>query len=707
MVIPTSSTLNHRSEVDSNKEFHDYCFSLANRIDTSIGNDEVPLDAQDLAKTLNQVFQRRCDDETKAVIMTLMISVKTACWLGWFAERESQELLAHVDSMWKGFSSPENVTSGVNNPVSLIPQVMERFYPFVKLWQILVSSEAEAESNILMKDFHVSKKMLQNSPKQKVGLFVFRTEDISKSSCIIHPQEVSFLLNGKGVDKRYGLSMDSGPQSPTNVTSLLNAGSNLLQAIGCFGGSYLIIIALWDAIPLPANPLLKDYVHSEVIESNPDCDIIEGPSRISLSCPISRTRFKLPVKGHACKHLQCFDFWNYVKINTRIPSWRCPHCNQSVCYTDIRVDQTMIKILEEVGCNATDVVISSDGSWRILTENGDNVGAVPETTHVRGDSTSFQNLGPTVLDLTRDDNEMETSGGTQVNEQKPCVSEIQGLSAALPELPQTLNTFVGQQHFINSTQVGNTRTNPYPQDRLATNTANFQTSMPGAQSSQFQGSHVTPLRNCLGRTTDLMERWNHIYGNSTTQTQLTPMPPPLHHQYAMQNQRLPSTVHDRSIPSSITRPQTLGANYGGTSEQRHMQRSVQRQDPGGAAEQFTSRESMNLTPANTGNNWRPQVRMRGSLMPGSTGYDHMIIRPTRPVQTQAQTLPQPTAYNYIPVQAQAQTLPPAQPTAYNNSIDDEIQAFLAQQTEAGLGSFPVAEGVGTPGSFWSIPPGTW
>ncbi|WZZ11430.1 hypothetical protein YC2023_097351 [Brassica napus] len=669
MVIPTSSTLNHRSEVvESNKEFHAYCFSLAkvfvncSRIDASIGNDEVPVDAQELAKTLlNQVCRRRCDDETKAVLMVLMISVKTACELGWFPERETQELLALVDSMWKGFSGPENVASGLSSPVSLIPQVMERFYPFTKLGQILVSSESEAESNILMKEFYISKKMLQHSPKQKVGLFVFRTEDISKSSCIIHPQEVrcgciAFPFPFWETDS------DTGPQCPTNVTSLLNAGSNLLQTIGCFG----------------------------------DCDVIEGPSRISLSCPI--------------RYGDCFDLWNYVKINTRIPSWRCPHCNQSVCYTDIRVDQNMRKILEEVGCNATDVVISSDGSWKVVTENDENVGAVPETTHGHGDPTSFQKLGPTVLDLTRDEDEMETSGGTHVNEQKPCVSEIQCPSSAstdaLPELPQTLNTSDGQQQFVNSAARDAIRTNPYPLERLATNTASFHISMSGAQSSQFQGSHVTPLRNCLGRTTDLMERWNHIYGNSTTQTPSTPMPPPLHHQYALQNQRLPtrslSTVQDRPIPSAITRPQTLGVNYGGASVQRHMQTPVQRRNLGGAA----SRESMNLTPANTGN-WRPQIRMRGSLTPGSTGYDHMIIRPTQPVQTQAQTLPQPTAYNNMPVQAQAQTLPQPQPTGYYNSLDDEIQAFLALQTEAGIGSVPVGEGVGTQGSVWSMPPETW
>ncbi|KAJ0237729.1 E4 SUMO-protein ligase PIAL1 [Hirschfeldia incana] len=736
MVIPLSSRLSDRTEVNSN-EFQAYCLSLATRIDSAIWNNVVPGDTQELALTLIhvclfdlcllflcfvffyhkvsifqcgssstvvfrgvmmvQVGQCRCNDQTKAVIMTLMMSVKSACDLGWFPQRESQQLLDLVDSMLMSFTGPENVASSLtpNGPVSLIPQVFERFYPFLKLTQILVSSAADSESIVLVKNFDCSKNITDQPPRLRVGLFVFRTEDISNSSCIIHPQEVSFSLNGRGVDKRHiNNSMDSRPQRPTNIAKLLHAGTNLLQTIGCFGGSYFIVIGLIDDIPLPVHPSLKDYVHSEVTEYDSACDIPKGPSRISLSCPISRTRIKLPVKGHICKHRQCFDFWNYIKINTRIPSWCCPYCHQSVCYTDIRLDQSMIKILEEVGSNVTDVAISPDGSWKVVTDNDENV----ETTHHHRDPSSYQNLRPAVVDLTRDENEIETSGSRQI----PSAS----MEAPLPQLPETLNVYDRHQQFMNFPvpAAGEIIHMPFfqtssPQD---TNTGSSHISMPAAaHSSQYQGLHVSHLGVSRGRDSDSMERWNHH-----NYAQLPSMPPPqLPHQYAMQNQRrLPtrsvSPVQERPIPSSVTYPQTLAFNYGGTSDQRRMQMPVQRQNPGGAGEQISFREFMNSNLDNSANR-RPQIpTMRGSITPGSTRYDHLIIQPTqRPVQSQAQTLPPPsqptTAYSYIPVQSQAQTLTP--PQAF---LTNPLYPMGTNETQAGSSSsLHLEEGVGPLGSF--------
>ncbi|KAF3571655.1 hypothetical protein F2Q69_00063657 [Brassica cretica] len=191
-------------------------------------------------------------------------------------------------------------------------------------------------------------------------------------------------------------------------------------------------------------------------------------------------------------------------------------------------------ILEKVGRYATDVVISADGSWKVLTEDNKNVEAVPEAT--QGDPNSFQKLTPTVLDLTNDENEMETSVGTQFNELKPCLPEIHNTHTpvmgypilnqssasvhSLPQLPQTFNVFNGQQRFTNFPQVVNrqdsaAREASYPQDRLPTNTSCFHIPMPTTQSSQFQGSHVTPLGHSLGRASG----YNHIYDNGITQPQ--------------------------------------------------------------------------------------------------------------------------------------------------------------------------------------------
>jgi hypothetical protein len=48
--------------------------------------------------------------------------------------------------------------------------------------------------------------------------------------------------------------------------------------------------------------------------------------KLSLKCPISLSRIKIPVRGKHCKHVQCFDLRSFVEEN----SWICPCCNSSI-----------------------------------------------------------------------------------------------------------------------------------------------------------------------------------------------------------------------------------------------------------------------------------------------------------------------------------------------------------------------------------------
>ncbi|XP_059456820.1 E4 SUMO-protein ligase PIAL1-like isoform X2 [Corylus avellana] len=351
--------------------FSDLCFSLAKGIDYAVATNEVPPKAQDLPILVKQVYKHQDNSSLQAAVMALMISVKNACMIGWFQNKDAGDLLALAKEIGKTFSNTEDICIEPSYALPSISKIMSRFYPCIKMGHILASLEVKAGYRTVVSDFHILKNMVVPMPKQ-IGLFVAQRDNMDTSSCIVTPPQANFLFNGKGVQGRNNVSMDTGPQLPTNITAMLKYGINLFQAVGQFNGNYLIVIAFMSMMSSTSEtPALQDYVQPVVASLDSNSEIIEGPSRVSLNCPISHKRIKTPVKGHLCKHYQCFDYENFIEMNSRRPSWRCPLCNQSICHLDIRIDQDMAKILGEVAETVVDVIISADGSWVAVLENED------------------------------------------------------------------------------------------------------------------------------------------------------------------------------------------------------------------------------------------------------------------------------------------------------------------------------------------------
>ncbi|XP_076951900.1 E4 SUMO-protein ligase PIAL2-like [Bidens hawaiensis] len=412
----------HGDARSDNAEFCNLCLSLARGIDYAVSNNEVPGRAPDLPYLLNQVCQRKNDLPSQAAVMVLMISVKSACSNGWFSERAKEELYVLSKEVQSRFCSVsvDDLNSHVKNKESslhpTISTIMSRFYPGMKMGEIFAIVETKPGYDSYMTDLYISKSS-RTSPDEKISLFVAQTDNTETSSCLITPQQANFLLNGVGVNKRTVIYKDPGPQMPTPVTHMLKYGSNLLQVVGQFNGRYIIVIGFMSVVANPSFPTIPDYVPPVATQSDPDNEIVEGPSRVSLKCPISFSRINIPVKGQTCKHLQCFDYNNYMGINSRTPLWRCPHCNQSVCVPDIRIDQSMVKILKEVAEDVCFVEISSDGSWQAVTGNISN-----ETTEKPNDAppsnqeTVAQNVDD-IMDLTVDDYEIDKTD--KDDDQKP------------------------------------------------------------------------------------------------------------------------------------------------------------------------------------------------------------------------------------------------------------------------------------------------
>ncbi|CAA2971066.1 E4 SUMO- ligase PIAL2-like isoform X2 [Olea europaea subsp. europaea] len=318
----------------------------------------------------------------------------------------------------------------------------------MKMGHIFTFLEIQPGYGTYVHDFRIVKSV-NFSREDKIRLFVVRADSIQTSSCLCSPPKVTFLLNGKGVDRRTSFYTDTGPQLPTLVTHMLKYGSNLLQAVGDFNGKYIIAVAFMSTTSTPDINVVQDYVQHAPATIDSDSEIIEGASRISISCPISLTRIKTPIKGHSCKHLQCFDYDNYVNINSRRPSWRCPHCNQYVCFTDIRLDQIMVKVLKDVGPNAKEVIISSDGSWNAVMDTDDATKEPEEKTFNVGqdvprgiESAGLADASVEILDLTEIDDVTDAVATRESEDRKLSPTAHQSLSITqTPSVnPQMANT---------------------------------------------------------------------------------------------------------------------------------------------------------------------------------------------------------------------------------------------------------------------------
>ncbi|CAA7402709.1 unnamed protein product [Spirodela intermedia] len=396
-------------------------YLLARFIDFSVTAGEVYAGAHDLPPLIKQVYKFRNEASLQPAIMMLLISVKNACRHGWFQDADGKELIAMANEISRNFCSGSFFLEE-SKALSVISIIMPRFYPQLKFDNLLVSFEAKPGYDILVADFIIPRNI---RPQTKIMLFVSQTDNMETSSCLISPPHVNFIVNGRAVERRTIIFSDIGPQFPTDITELLKYGTNLIQAFGFFGGHYIIAVSLMSTIPSSEIPLLQDYVPSVAATVPPDAEIIEGPSKISLNCPISFRRIKTPVKGHLCKHHQCFDYENYMAMNAKRPCWRCPHCNQPVSCVDIRIDQHMGKVLAETGEDATHVILDSNGSWKVVeyrdtAEKLDSGMEADETFDSFGCEASRASTGlSAVVDLTMEAEDSQGAPGTSPRQIEP------------------------------------------------------------------------------------------------------------------------------------------------------------------------------------------------------------------------------------------------------------------------------------------------
>nr|CAB3469757.1 unnamed protein product [Digitaria exilis] len=261
------------------------------------------------------------------------------------------------------------------------------YYPRLKFERLITSIEAKVGYDVLMADFFIQRHL---SRDEKIRLIVVQKENLDASSCITSPPHVSFLVNGKGVDKRTNVSMDVGPQFPSDITKMLKYGANIIQAVGYFNANYIIAVAFVNSMTSFSAPKLDVYAQPTTVCPT-DSDVLEGPSRVSLNCPISFRRIRTPIKGRLCKHYQ---------------------------------------ILEGTGDDVIDALVFADGSWKAAPAHDEksdrNRGDAIQQT---GDAIETDSSSSDVIDLIDGDTDLPMDWASTSEDTKPLLNN-QDLSVA-------------------------------------------------------------------------------------------------------------------------------------------------------------------------------------------------------------------------------------------------------------------------------------
>uniref|UniRef100_M8BWB3 Uncharacterized protein n=1 Tax=Aegilops tauschii TaxID=37682 RepID=M8BWB3_AEGTA len=382
-------------------------YALARGIDYALSGGDIPKIAGEIPDTLRKVYELRKDPFLQSSVMVLIISCKNACKNKWFQPSDYIDILRMADELSGSFCTNSSEPANDSTVLEIISTVMPRYYPKLKFDRLITSLEAKVGYDILMADFFIHRnlpkheKIFLDQKFDKVATLLGIFTMLHITLCSIMFCSHRFLVNGKGVDKRTNVSMETGPQFPTDITKMLKYGANIVQAVGYFTANYIIAVAVVNNLMSFDVPKLSAYAQP-VTTDLPDSDsdmLLEGPSRVSLKCPISFRRVQTPVKGHLCKHHQ---------------------------------------ILQETGNDIMDVLVFPDGSWKAVSVHDEKSDKHGDAIQQNENTVETDATPSDVIDLINkdDDGDLPMSSASPSEDLKPVLNS-QDISVMdyLPDFP--------------------------------------------------------------------------------------------------------------------------------------------------------------------------------------------------------------------------------------------------------------------------------
>ncbi|XP_059836104.1 E3 SUMO-protein ligase PIAS3-like [Hypanus sabinus] len=168
------------------------------------------------------------------------------------------------------------------------------------------------------------------------------------------------------------------PSRPINITSLVKLTATIPNMITVnwsseYGRNYSVSVYLVKQLTSATllqrlrakgirNPDHSRALIKEKLTADPDSEIATTSLRVSLICPLGKTRLHVPCRALTCTHLQCFDAALYLQMNEKKATWVCPVCDKKAPYESLIIDGLFMEILN-LCTHCDEILFKENGSW--------------------------------------------------------------------------------------------------------------------------------------------------------------------------------------------------------------------------------------------------------------------------------------------------------------------------------------------------------
>ncbi|KAI1393483.1 zf-MIZ-domain-containing protein [Hypoxylon trugodes] len=212
-------------------------------------------------------------------------------------------------------------------------------------------------------------------------LMLFCGSDNTGPQDIQFPHQSEIKINGDDVKHNLrGLKNKPGSTHPVDITPFFrlkqaNYTNNVEFTYALTDKKFYLAVYVCKThsidelvTKIRTRKISKASVIKDISKKANDPDVVATSQNLSLLCPLSYTRLKVPCRGMSCNHIQCFDAKSFMQLQEQGPTWSCPICYKPAPFETLAIDEYVQEVLEKTSDSQQQVTIEPDGRWRTKVE---------------------------------------------------------------------------------------------------------------------------------------------------------------------------------------------------------------------------------------------------------------------------------------------------------------------------------------------------